>query len=90
MATATLITVPVYAVNSTLIDRTLYPYGQPTLFAGASLQVVPNSGTTLRDFQAAASPGAALVYSRVRSSVTGDAMFYSNLTPAQIATLANA
>lgn len=90
MATSTLITIPVYAINSQLQDRTLYPFGNLMQFAGASLQVSPNSGTTLQQLQAAATPGAALVYSRVRSSVTGDAIFYSNLTPAQIQTLANA
>ena len=90
MATATLITVPVYAINSTLVDRTLYPFGMSVQFAGASLNVQPNSGTALQQLQAAATSGAALVYSRIRSSVTGDTVFYSNLTPAQVATLANA
>jgi len=90
MATATLITIPVYAINSQLIDRTLYPYGMSVQFAGASLNVQPNTGTTLQQLQAAASPGAALVYSRVRSSVTGEAIFYSNLTPAAVVALANA
>lgn len=90
MATATLIAVPVYAINSQLIDRTSYPYGQSIQFAGASLNVQANTGTTLQQLQAAATSGAALVYSRIRSSVTGDVIFYSNLTPAAIATLANA
>ncbi len=90
MATATLIAVPVYAINSQLVDRTLYPYGMSVQFAGASLNVQPNTGTTLQQLQAAATSGAALVYSRIKSSVTGDAIFYSNLTPAQVATLANA
>jgi len=90
MATSTIIAVPVYAINSTLVDRTLYPYGMSVQFAGASLNVQPNTGTSLQQLQAAATPGAALIYSRVRSSVTGDTIFYSNLTPAQVATLANA
>jgi hypothetical protein len=90
MATATLIAVPVYAINQQLVDRTLYPFGMSVQFAGASLNVQTNNGTSLQQLQAAATPGAALVYSRVRSSVTGDAIFYSNLTPAQISVLANA
>lgn len=90
MATATLIAVPVYAINSQLIDRTLYPYGMSVQFAGASLNVQANSGTTVRQLEAAATSGAALVYSRIRSSVTGEAIFYSNLTPAAVASLANA
>lgn len=90
MATATLITVNVYAVNSTLVDRTNYPFGMPVGFSGPTLNVQANNGTTVNELEAARVKGAALVYSRVRSSVTGDTVFYSNLTIAQIATLANA
>lgn len=91
MATATLITVPVYQINSNnVINRNLYPYGMPVQFAGATLNVQPNSFSSLSDLQAGRQPGGALIYSMVRSAATGDAIFFSNLTPAQIATLANA
>lgn len=91
MATSTLITVPVYAINSTLVDRSLYPYGRPIAFAGATLNVQPNTSTgTVNSLEAARQSGAALVYSSVLSSVTGTTTFYSNLTVAQIITLANA
>jgi len=91
MATATLITVPVYQINSNqVVDRSLYPFGMSVLFAGASLNVQPNTGTELNDLQAGGVAGAALVYSRIRSSVTGDTVFFSSLTAAQVATLANA
>lgn len=76
----------VYAVNSTLVDRTLYPYGMPTIFGTGNINVQPNSGATLQQLQAAATPGAALVYSRIRSAATGDTVFYSDLTVAQIIT----
>ncbi len=91
MATATLITVPVYAINSNnVINRSLYPYGMGVVFAGATLNVQPNSFSSLNDLQAGRQAGAALVYSKILSAATGDTVFYSNLTPAQIATLANA
>ena len=91
MATATLIAIPVYQINSQqIIDRTLYPYGMSVQFAGATLNVQPNTGTTLQQLQAGGQAGAALIYSRVLSSATGSTVFFSNLTPAQIATLANA
>lgn len=92
MATATLIAIPVYQINSNnVINRTLYPYGNPIYFAGATLQVQTNVGDgTLNSLQAGRQAGGALIYSAIRSSVTGDAIFYSNLTPAQVATLANA
>lgn len=90
MATATLITVPVYSINDKLVDRTLYPYGLPIAFAGASLNVQPNTGSTVNELEAARQKGAALVYSRVRSNVTGETIFYSNLTVAAIISLANA
>lgn len=94
MATSTLIQIPVYKINSNqVIDRSLYPYGNLMYFAGASLQVQANSGTTLADLIVQpGGPGttSALIYSRIRSSTTGDTVFFSNLTPAAIATLANA
>lgn len=90
MPTATLISVPVYQINAQLIDRTLYPFGMSVQFAGASLNVQPNTGTTLQQLQAAATPGAALVYSKIRTSVDPTDVFYSNLTPAAVANLANA
>lgn len=91
MATATLITIPVYQINSDqVINRSLYPYGMPVQFAGATLNVQPNSFNTLNDLQAGRQPGGALIYSKVISSATGSTVFYSNLTPAAIVTLANA
>jgi hypothetical protein len=91
MATATLIAIPVYQINSTqVIDRNLYPYGMSVQFAGATLNVQPNTGTQLNQLQAGGQAGAALVYSRIRSAATGDTIFFSNLTVAQVATLANA
>lgn len=90
MATTTLITIPVYAINSALVDRTVNPYGNLWAFAGAGIVVQPNTFTTLQDLQAARSPGAALVYSRITSNATGTTVFYSNLTVAAIITLANA
>jgi len=91
MATATMIAVPVYQINSNqVIDRTLYPYGMSVQFAGNSLNVQPNSGTQLNQLQAGGQAGGALVYSRIRSSATGDTIFFSNLTPAAISALANA
>lgn len=90
MATV-LITIPVYAKNSQpALDRSVYPYGQPVVFAGATLQVTPNTGTTVNQLEAGRTPGAALIYSAVRSSSTGDTVFWSNLSAAQIVTLANA
>lgn len=87
MATATLITIPVYKINSNqLIDRTQYLYGMPMAFAGASVVAQPNSGTTVHALRA----GTALVYSKVMSSATGTTVFYSNLTVAAIVALANA
>lgn len=91
MATATLITIPVYQINSNqIIDRNLFPYGKPIVFAGASLNVQPNSFTSLQQLQAGGQAGAALIYSAIISSTTGTTVFYSNLTPAAIVTLANA
>lgn len=91
MATATLITIPVYSVNSQpAYDRSSYPFGKPIAFAGDSLQVQPVTGTTVNDYEAGRTRGAALVYSAVRSSATGDTVFYSNLTVAAIVALANA
>jgi len=91
MATATLITIPVYQINSNqVIDRSLYPFGKPFAFAGATLNVQPNVGTSLNELQAGRQPGGALIYSAVRSSSTGDTVFYSNLTVAAIIALANA
>lgn len=91
MATATLITIPVYQINSTkVIDRTLYPYGMGVAFAGASVVAQPNTGTELNNLQAGGIAGAALVYSRITSAATGETVFFSNLTVSQIVTLANA
>jgi len=91
MATTTLITVPIYQINSDqVINRSLYPYGMPLIFAGATLNVQPNSFAQLSDLQAGRQPGGALIYSKVISSATGTTVFYSSLTPAQIVTLTNA
>ena len=93
MATATLIAIPVYQINSTqYIDRSQYPYGMPVYFAGATLNVQPNTAPNgrIQELQACGVAGAALIYSRIRSTATGDTIFYSNLTAAAIATLANA
>lgn len=91
MATATLISIPVYSVNSqAAYDRSAYPFGRVMAFAGASLQVQPITGTTVNDYEAGRTRGAALVYSAVRSASTGDTVFYSNLTVAAIISLANA
>lgn len=91
MATATVITVPVYQINSQqVIDRTLYPFGMSVGFAGASINVQPNTGTELNDLQAGGQAGGALLYSRIKSSATGDTVFFSNLTVAAVIALANA
>jgi len=90
MATATLITVPVYQINSTVVDRNLYPFGKPIAFAGASLNVQPNTGSTLNELQAGRQPGGALIYSAILSTPTGSTVFYSNLTVAAIVSAANA
>jgi len=91
MATATLIAVPVYQINSNnVINRSLYPYGMSIQFAGATLNVQPNSFSSLNDLQAGRQAGGALIYSKILTAATGDTVFYSSLTPAQIATLANA
>lgn len=90
MATV-LITIPVYQVNSgPQVDRSVYPYGMPVAFAGASLNVQPNTGTTLNELQAGRQSGGALIYSKIISSATGSTVFYSNLTVAAIIALANA
>lgn len=92
MATATLIAIPVYQINSNnIINRTQYPYGNPIYFAGATLQVQSVVGDgSLNSIQAGRQAGAALIYSAIRSTATGDTVFYSNLTPASVASLANA
>lgn len=90
MATATLITIPVYAINGQVQDRSLFPFGNQMAFGAAAIQVQPNSFQTLNDLQAGRQAGAALIYSRVKSSATGDTVFYSNLTVAAIVALGNA
>lgn len=91
MATATLIPVPIYQIGSQqIIDRTLYPYGMSVQFAGSSINVQPNTGSTLQQLQAGGIAGAALIYSLIRTSAAPGPVFFSSLTPAQIATLANA
>jgi len=81
------ITAPIYAINSNqIIDRTLYPYGETMMFGTAGLQIQPNTGATLQQLQAGGQAGAALVYTRIRSTATGDTVFYSNLTIANILT----
>lgn len=90
MATV-LIAIPIYQINSNqIIDRTLYPYGESIFFAGQSLNVQPNSGSTLQQLQAGGQAGAALIYSRILSSATGTTVFFSSLTPSAIQSLANA
>jgi hypothetical protein len=90
MATTTAVSIPVYQINQTLQDRTAYPYGNVIAFAGASIMAQPNSFNSLQDLQAARQPGAALIYSIVRSSTNPGVRYYSNLTVASIVTLVNA
>jgi len=88
-AAGTIISVPIYQINSNqVIDRNLYPFGKPVLFGVAGLVVQPNSGVNLVDLQAGRQAGGALIYSVLKSSATGDTVFFSNLTVAQILTLA--
>jgi len=76
---------PIYQINSnTVIDRTLYPSGMPMIFGTGGITIQPNSGSKLSDYQAGGQPGGALLYSRIKSAATGDTVFYSNLTVAQI------
>lgn len=82
----TVIRASVYAINSTLIDRNLYPYGQDMVFGAGSVLVQPNSFNSLQDLQAARTPGAALVYSRIQTLTSPSTNFYTNLTVAQIVT----
>lgn len=77
---------PIYAINSTLVDRTVYPYGQNMVFGSGSVVLQVNGSTTLQGLQAAANPGAALVYTRIKTAATGDTVFYTNLTVAAIIT----
>ena len=78
---------PIYQINSNqVIDRTLYPYGMTMIFGAGGLNVQPNSGTTLQQLQAGGQAGAALIYTRIKSASTGDTVFHSNLTVANIIT----
>jgi len=90
VATATSILVPIYQINSTqLIDRTLYPYGMNTIIGPAGMVVQPNTTSgPIRELQACGTAGAALIYSRIKTASTGDTVFFSSLTVAQIMTLA--
>jgi hypothetical protein len=90
LATATAILVPVYAINSTqIIDRSLYPYGRNIVFGTAGMVVQPNAGDgSLNSLQAGRQAGAALIYSRVSVPATGDTVFFSSKTVAEIMTLA--
>lgn len=91
MATATLITIPIYQINSAAVNRTLYPYGNPMAFGGASIMVQPNtSDGTLNSLQAGRLAGGALIYSAVSTSVQPGTVFWSSLTVAAIVSLANA
>lgn len=81
------ISAPIYQINSNqVIDRTSYPYGMTMLFGSGGAVIQPNFGSTLADLQAGRTAGGALLYTRIKSSATGDAVFYSNLTVAQILT----
>lgn len=75
---------PIYAINSTLVDRTVYPYGQNFIFGSGGIGIQANGSTTLQGLQAAATPGAALVYTRISSSTYPGTVFYSNLSVANI------
>lgn len=89
MAT-TLASIPVYQINSSqVINRTLYPYGMPVLFAGTAIAVQPNSFSSLKDLQAGGVAGGALIYSAVSSTVYPNTVFWTNLTQTSIATLFN-
>lgn len=88
-AAGTIINVPIYQINSgPQVDRNLYPYGMPVAFGVGTMLAQANSGSQLLDYQAGKTAGAALVYSRIKSSATGDTVWYSSLTIAQIITLA--
>lgn len=84
MATV-LVPIPVYKINSTYIPNA--PFGQVMYFAGATLQVQANTGDTVGKLTGGTR---ALLYSAIRSSATGNTIFYSNLTAAAIQTLTNA
>lgn len=89
MAT-TLVSIPIYQINSNqVINRNLYPYGMPVLFAGTSIAVQSNSFQSLRDLQAGGTSSGALIYSAVTSSVYPNTVFWTNLTQTSIATLFN-
>ena len=78
---------PIYQINSTkVVDRNLYPYGQTMIFGTGGINIQPNTGTSLNQLQAGGVAGGALVYTRITSSATGDTVFFSNLTVAQIIT----
>lgn len=86
MATATLIAIPVYKINSNYVIPN-NPYGKNIYFAGATLNVQGVTGSTIDQLRDGTT---AFLYSAVRSSATGDTLFFSSLTPAAIAALANA
>lgn len=89
VASATAILVPVYQINSNnIINRSLYPYGMPTVFGTAGMSAQPVSFNQLSDIQAGRQAGGALIYSAITTAAYGSSVFYSNLTVAQIMTLA--
>ena len=89
VATATSILVPIYQINSNnVINRSLYPYGMPTMFGTAGMAAQPVSFNELKDLQAGRQAGGALIYSSITAAAYGSSVFYTNLTVAQIMTLA--
>ena len=89
LATATAILVPIYQINSNqIIDRSLYPFGRNVVFGTAGMVVQPNTGSTLQQLQAGGQAGAALIYCKVSTPATGDTVFFSSKTVAEIMTLA--
>lgn len=78
---------PIYQINSTqVVDRTLYPFGMNMVFGSGGIVLQPNTGTSLNQLQAGGQAGAALVYTRIKSAATGETVFFTNLTIAQIIT----
>jgi len=78
---------PIYQINSTnVISRTLWPYGMTMVFGSGSVVLQPISGTQLSDYQAGKQPGGALCYTKIISQPTGDTVYFTNLTIANIIT----
>lgn len=81
---ANVINVQVYKINSNQIVPGRY--GKAVAFSTAGLVIQAVTGTTLAEYQGGTS---VLLYSAIRATATGDAVFYSPSTVAQIVTAAN-